>query len=107
MGYLPTTLDIIENPKKLKFAEIDTPQLTRTLSDPNIYLSIINNNFSSQVGLLAKRDGLFMENTDSPYVNLIVARAIDKDNERLKNSSRFSKVMKFCKKRKKFIKVMR
>ena len=27
---------------------------------------------------------LFMENTDSPYVNLIVARAIDKDNERLK-----------------------
>lgn len=84
VGYLPTTLDIIENPKKLKFAEIDTPQLTRTLSDPNIYLSIINNNFSSQVGLLAKRDGLFMENTDSPYVNLIVARAKDKDNERLK-----------------------
>ncbi|MCM0024616.1 MetQ/NlpA family ABC transporter substrate-binding protein [Proteus mirabilis] len=84
VGYLPTTLDIIENPKKLKFAEIDTPQLTRTLSDPNIYLSIINNNFSSQVGLLAKRDGLFMENTDSPYVNLIVARATDKDNERLK-----------------------
>ncbi|HEJ0216793.1 TPA: MetQ/NlpA family ABC transporter substrate-binding protein [Proteus mirabilis] len=67
VGYLPTTLDIIENPKK-----------------PNIYLSIINNNFSSQVGLLAKRDGLFMENTDSPYVNLIVARATDKDNERLK-----------------------
>ncbi|OAT29899.1 MetQ/NlpA family ABC transporter substrate-binding protein [Proteus myxofaciens] len=84
VGYLPTTLDIIENPKKLKFAEIDTPQLTRTLSDPNIYLSIINNNFSSQVGLLAKRDGLFMEGTDSPYVNLIVARADDKDNENLK-----------------------
>ncbi|WP_247709704.1 MetQ/NlpA family ABC transporter substrate-binding protein, partial [Morganella morganii] len=84
VGYLPTTLDIIENPKKLKFAEIDTPQLTRTLDDPDVYLSIINNNFSSQVGLSAARDGLFMEGADSPYVNLIVVRAADKDNEKLK-----------------------
>lgn len=40
---------------------------------------------------LAKRDGLFMENADSPYVNLIVARAIDKDNERLKTRRGFPK----------------
>ncbi len=83
-GIYQRHLILLKNPKKLKFAEIDTPQLTRTLSDPNIYLpsSIITS--LHKVGLLAKRDGLFMENTDSPYVNLIVARAIDKDNERLK-----------------------
>jgi hypothetical protein len=31
VGYLPTTLDIIDNPKQLKIVEVDTPQLTRTL----------------------------------------------------------------------------
>ena len=29
VGYLPTTLDIIDNPKQLKIVEVDTPQLTR------------------------------------------------------------------------------
>ncbi|MFH3579564.1 MetQ/NlpA family ABC transporter substrate-binding protein, partial [Acinetobacter baumannii] len=28
VGYLPTTLDIIDNPKQLKIVEVDTPQLT-------------------------------------------------------------------------------
>lgn len=48
VGYLPTTLDIIDNPKQLKIVEVDTPQLTRTLDDPNVSLSIINTNFSAQ-----------------------------------------------------------
>ncbi len=74
VGYLPTTLDIIDNPKQLKIVEVDTPQLTRTLDDPNVSLSIINTNFSAQAGLSAARDGLFMEGPDSPYVNAIVAR---------------------------------
>ena len=48
VGYLPTTLDIIDNPKQLKIVEVDTPQLTRTLDDPNVSLSIINTNFSAR-----------------------------------------------------------
>lgn len=83
VGYLPTTLDITENPKKLKLVEVDTPQLTRTLDDPNVTLSIINTNFSSQVGLSPSRNGLFMEGPASPYVNALVARADDKDSKKL------------------------
>lgn len=61
--------------------EVDTPQLTRTLDDPNVALSIINTNFSAQAGLSAARDGLFMEGPDSPYVNAIVAREDNKDSK--------------------------
>lgn len=83
VGYLPTTLDIIDNPKKLKLVEVDTPQLTRTLDDPNVTLSVINTNFSAQAGLSASRDGLFMEGSASPYVNAIVARAEDKESKKI------------------------
>ncbi|MEN0617442.1 MetQ/NlpA family lipoprotein [Klebsiella indica] len=83
VGYLPTTLDIINNPKQLKIVEVDTPQLTRTLDDPNVALSIINTNFSAQAGLSAARDGLFMEGPDSPYVNAIVSRQDNKDSKKV------------------------
>lgn len=83
VGYLPTSLDITANPKNLKLVEVDTPQLARTLDDPNVALSIINTNFSAQAGLSAQRDGLFMEGNDSPYVNAIVAREEDKDSKKI------------------------
>lgn len=79
-GLLPTTLDITDNPKKLKIVEVDTPQLARTLDDPQVYLSIINNNFAALVNLSASRDGMFMEGKASPYVNAIVAREENKDS---------------------------
>jgi D-methionine transport system substrate-binding protein len=83
VGYLPTTLDIIDNPKKLNIVEVDTPQLTRTLDDPNVTLSIINTNFSSQVGLSPRRNGLFMEDAASPYVNALVSREDNKDSKKM------------------------
>lgn len=83
VGYLPTALDIIDNPKHLKIVEVDSPQLPRTLDDPDVSLSIINTNFSAQVGLSAARDGLFMEGQDSPYVNAIVSREDNKDSKKV------------------------
>lgn len=79
-GLLPTTLDITDNLKKLKIVEVDTPQLARTLDDPQVYISIINNNFAALVNLSASRDGMFMEGKASPYVNAIVAREDNKDS---------------------------
>ena len=43
-----------------------------------VALSIINNNFAGQAGLLLK-DGVFVEDKDSPYVNLIVTREEKKE----------------------------
>lgn len=82
-GLLPTTLDITDNPKKLKIVEVDTPQLARTLDDPQVYISIINNNFAALVNLSASRDGMFMEGKASPYVNAIVAREDNKDSAKV------------------------
>lgn len=95
-GLLPTTLDITANPKKLKFVEVDTPQLARTLDDPQVYLSIINNNFAALVNLSASRDGMFMEGKASPYVNAIVAREDNKESanvQKLKEAFRSQPVL--------------
>ncbi|SEJ02628.1 D-methionine transport system substrate-binding protein [Dyadobacter koreensis] len=85
VGLLPKVIDIIENPKNLKILELEAPQLPRTLDDKDVALAIINNNFAAKVGLVATRDGLLIEDKKSPYVNLIVAREDNKNEEKVKN----------------------
>lgn len=79
----PRLVDIIENPKKLEILELEAPQLPRVLDDAKVSLSIINNNFAGQAGLLLK-DAVFAEDKESPYVNLIVTREENKDSEKIK-----------------------
>jgi D-methionine transport system substrate-binding protein len=76
VGVRGTALDITDNPRKLRIVEIDAAQLPRAL--PDVDLAIINTNYSSQIGLVPTRDGLFIEDKDSPYVNLIVVREADR-----------------------------
>nr|WP_068891271.1 methionine ABC transporter substrate-binding lipoprotein MetQ [Pedobacter panaciterrae] len=85
VGLLPTVNDILENPKQLKIVELEAPQLPRALDDKNVTIAIINNTFATPVGLVAERDGLFVEDRESPYVNIIVTRAEDKDRAEIKN----------------------
>jgi D-methionine transport system substrate-binding protein len=79
----PRVVDITENPRKLQILELEAPQLPRVLDDAKVSLSVINNNFAGQAGLLLK-DGVFAEDKDSPYVNLIVTRQENKEDERVK-----------------------
>ncbi|GAB7214581.1 hypothetical protein OS42_11920 [Dickeya oryzae] len=89
VGLLPTALDVVENPKNLKLVELEAPQLPRSLDDDQIALAIINTTYASQINLTPAKDGLFVEDKNSPYVNLLVAREDNKDAEkREKNSSR-------------------
>lgn len=67
-----TPVDIIENPKKLTFMELDAAQLPRSLQD--VDLAFINSTFAVPAGLLPTRDAIILEDADSPYVNWIVAR---------------------------------
>jgi len=83
VGLLPKVTDISENPKKLKILELEAPQLPRSLDDKQVSLAIINNTFASQAGLFLN-DALFTEDRDSPYVNLIVSRADNKNEEKIK-----------------------
>ncbi|WP_368164528.1 methionine ABC transporter substrate-binding lipoprotein MetQ [Aeromonas sp. R6-2] len=77
-----TVLDIVANPKNLKIVELDAAQLPRSLED--VDLAIINTTFASQIDLTPNRDGLFVEDKESPYVNLIVARESNKDEQKVK-----------------------
>lgn len=85
VGLLPTVNDIVENPKQLKIVELEAPQLPRALDDQNVTIAVINNTFATPVGLVADRDGLFVEDKKSPYVNIIVAREEDKNRPEILN----------------------
>lgn len=85
VGLLPKITDITENPRQLKILEIEAPQLPRVLDDKEVTLAIINNNFAAKAGLSADKYGILKEDKESPYVNVIVARADNKDLEKVKN----------------------
>lgn len=78
-----TTLDIVENPKKLVIKEVDTSVAARAIDD--VDLAVVNNNYAGQVGLTASENGVFVEDKDSPYVNIIVARADNKDSKAIQD----------------------
>ncbi|MEC5321295.1 MetQ/NlpA family lipoprotein [Brenneria populi subsp. brevivirga] len=84
VGLLPTVLDVTENPKNLKLVELEAPQLPRSLDDAQIALAVINTTYASQINLTPTKDGLFIEDKESPYVNLLVAREDNKDAENVK-----------------------
>ncbi|MGF1687976.1 MetQ/NlpA family lipoprotein [Photobacterium japonica] len=85
-GLTATVLDIVENPKDLKIVELEAAQLPRSLDD--VQLAIINNTYASSINLTPERDGIFVEDKESPYVNLIVAR---EDNVNAQNVQTFIK----------------
>lgn len=76
-GIKATPLDVVDNPRKLKFVELDAAQLPRSLDDTGA--SVINSNYALEAGLLPHRDALALEDPNSPYANIIVVRSEDKD----------------------------
>ena len=82
-GAHATSLDIQDNPRKFRVVEIEAPQLPRALQD--VDLAVINTNYASQINLSPTKDGLFSEDKDSPYVNLIVSRDDNRDSSAVRN----------------------
>jgi len=72
-----TLQDIVENKKNLKFQEVEAAQVPRTLDD--VDAAVINSNFAMQVNLDPTKDSLFIEDSTSPYVNIIAVREGDAD----------------------------
>ncbi|PWI34376.1 methionine ABC transporter substrate-binding protein MetQ [Vibrio albus] len=82
-GLTATVRDIVENPKNIEIVELEAPQLPRSLDD--VALAIINTTYASSINLTPEKDGVFVEDKESPYVNLIVAREDNIDAENVKN----------------------
>ncbi|WP_054951335.1 MetQ/NlpA family ABC transporter substrate-binding protein [Numidum massiliense] len=67
--------DIAENPKNLKFKEVENAMLPRTLQD--VDFAVINTNYALQADLNPTKDALFIEDARSPYVNVLAVNAGD------------------------------
>lgn len=75
---LATSRDIADNPKGLKFRELEAAALPRIL--PDVDMALINTNYALEAGLNPLEDALFIEGADSPYANLVATTADKKDD---------------------------
>lgn len=72
--------DIAANPKNLRFKPIEAAALPRAL--PTLDGAVINANYALQAGMSIK-EAFFHESEKSEYVNVLVAREDNKDDERI------------------------
>lgn len=78
-GVSATVQDITENTKNLKFKELEAATLPRVLDE--VDLAVINTNYALDADLNPTEDALFIEDKESPYANILVARPDNKDSE--------------------------
>ena len=78
LGHKASVVDIVENPRKFKIRELEAAQIPRTLEDMEI--AAINTNYAMSAGLLPAKDALILEDSSSPYANILAVRGKDKDN---------------------------
>ena len=76
-GVTAGVVDIVDNPKKFKFVELDAAQLPRAV--PDVDAAAVNNNYAVQAGLDPVKDSLIKETSDGPWVNILAVREEDKD----------------------------
>ncbi|MDR2162029.1 MAG: MetQ/NlpA family ABC transporter substrate-binding protein [Desulfovibrio sp.] len=81
-GELVTARDITDNPRGLKFVELEAAQLPRILQD--MRAAVINTNFASEAGLIPSRDAIIIEGKDSPYANVVVVRKDEANSPTIK-----------------------
>ena len=67
-----TVQSIVENPKNIQFQEVDAAQLPRVLDD--VDAAVINTNYAMQAGFVPEKDALMIEDSTSPYVNIVAVR---------------------------------
>lgn len=77
-----TVQDITANPKNIKFQEVEAAQLPRVLDD--VDAAVINTNYAMQANLVPSKDALVMEDSTSPYVNIVAVREGDQDKPAIK-----------------------
>lgn len=84
-GISATQKDIVQNPKNIKFKEIEAAQLSRSIQD--VDLSVINGNYAIAGGLNVS-DALATETSDSTaaktYANIVAVREGDQNREDIK-----------------------
>ena len=82
---LATPKDVLQNPKNLKFRELEAATLPRVLTQ--VDLALINTNYALGAKLDPTKDALIIEGAESPYANILVTtQAKDRKSTRLNSS---------------------
>jgi D-methionine transport system substrate-binding protein len=77
--------DIVEKDKNLKFeASIDASMLVQAYENNEGDVVLINSNYAIDAGLIPTEDAIALEDSNSPYVNIIAVREGDKDKKNIK-----------------------
>ncbi len=82
VGFLPEKSDITDNPLNLDIIEVEAAQTASLL--PDVAAAIVNGQHAVDNNLFPQTDAILLEvaggNTNNPFVNIVAARAEDKDN---------------------------
>ncbi|MDF2065038.1 MetQ/NlpA family ABC transporter substrate-binding protein [Bacillus sp. Cr_A10] len=77
--------DIVENPKNLEFdANYEAALLVQLYENEEGDAVLINSNYALDAGLNPMEDSIAIEDSESPYVNIIAVKAGDEDKKEIK-----------------------
>ncbi|MGY3200594.1 MetQ/NlpA family ABC transporter substrate-binding protein [Streptomyces sp. TE5632] len=83
VGFEATPSDITENPKKLKFKELEAAQTPRALAD--VDAAVVNGNYAIGADLKPAEDALVLESAEgNPNANFLAVKEGNEDDPRVK-----------------------
>ena len=86
VGLTATVNDIVENPKNIKFVELEAAQVARVVNE--VEYVVLNGNYALEAGYSVAKDSIAYEASDSvaakTYVNIIAVLAGNESNDKIK-----------------------
>lgn len=80
-GITATVTDITENPKNIKFQEVEAAQLPNILRD--VDYAVINSNYAIEAGINPVNDSLAIEGSASAYANILAVREGNETSDKI------------------------
>ena len=81
-GITATIKDIKENPKNIKFNEVEAAQIPNVLKD--VDYAIINSNYAISAGINPVKDALKIEGSSSAYGNILAVKQGNENTDKIK-----------------------
>ncbi|MEI3607730.1 MetQ/NlpA family ABC transporter substrate-binding protein [Pseudogracilibacillus sp. SE30717A] len=91
--------DITKNEKNIEFIAVESALLVHSLDD--VEASAVNTNYALEGGFVPLEDALIIEDSESPYVNILVTRSDNKEDaaiQKLADALTSDKVREFIEK---------
>lgn len=82
VGITATVFDVVNNPRNIRWQELEAAILPRALAD--VDAAIINTNYALEAGLVPLQDAIVIEGAESPYANVVAVRSGDTENATLR-----------------------